>query len=67
MEANDILFILEVLALKMGPKMAIKVYQKPTHTDCYLHFNSSHMKQGAIRSLLSRAKVTYQDGLKQGN
>jgi hypothetical protein len=35
-EANDTLLFLEVWVMKRGPKLAMKVYQKPTHTDHYL-------------------------------
>jgi hypothetical protein len=41
-EANDTLPFLEVLVMKWGPKLTMKVSQKPTHTDCYLHFKSNH-------------------------
>jgi hypothetical protein len=41
-EANDILLFLGVLVMKRGPKLAMKVYLKPTHTGCYMHFKSNH-------------------------
>jgi hypothetical protein len=40
------------------------MYQKPTHTGRYLHFKSSHphhVKRGVVYSLISRAKVIYED------
>jgi hypothetical protein len=36
-EANDTLPFLDILVLKRGPKLAMKVYRKHTHTGCYLH------------------------------
>jgi hypothetical protein len=40
--ANDTHIFLEVLVMKKGPKLATKVYRKPIHTGCYLHFKSNH-------------------------
>jgi hypothetical protein len=50
--------------MKQGPKLITKVYQKPTHTGCYLHFKSNHphhVKRGAVHSLINRAKVICQN------
>jgi hypothetical protein len=49
-EANGTLSFLDVLVMKRGPKLATKVYQKPTHAGHYV-----------IHSLISRAKVMCQD------
>jgi hypothetical protein len=56
--------ILNVVIVKRGPELALKVYQQPTHADYHLHFGpiiTHHMKKGAIHSLISRAKVLHQD------
>lgn len=50
--------------MKMGPKLAIKLYRKPIHTGCYLHFNSNHsnhVKRGVVHGLISRSKVICED------
>jgi hypothetical protein len=41
-EANETLQFLDVLVMKRGPKLDMKVYQKPIPTGCYLHFKSNH-------------------------
>jgi hypothetical protein len=63
-EANVSLPFLEVSVMKKYPKLAIKVYRKPTHTGPYLHFKSNHphhVNTGVVLSLISRAKVICQD------
>jgi hypothetical protein len=63
-EVNDTLPFLDILVMKRGPKLAMNVYRKPTHTGHYLHFKSNHShhaKRGVIHSLISRAKVICQD------
>jgi hypothetical protein len=40
-EATDTLLFLDVLAMKRGPKLVTKVYQKP-NTRRYLYFESNH-------------------------
>jgi hypothetical protein len=63
-EANNTLPFLDILVIKRGPKLATKVYRKPTHTSRYLHFKSNHphhVKRGVVHSLISRAKVICQD------
>jgi hypothetical protein len=62
-EANDTLPFLDILAMKRGPKLTIKLYWKPTHTS-YLHFKSfypHHVKRGVVHSFISRAKVMCQN------
>jgi hypothetical protein len=65
-EANDSLPFLDVLVMKRGPKLVTKVYRKPTHNGCYLHFKSSppdHVTIRVAHSLINRYKVirVYQD------
>jgi hypothetical protein len=63
-KANDTLLFLGVLFMKRGPKLAIKLYHKLTHTGRYLHFKSNHshhVKRGVIHRLISRAKAVCQD------
>jgi hypothetical protein len=63
-EADDTLPFMDVLVMKRGPKLTMKVYRKPTHIRRYLHFKSNqpyHVKKGIVHSLLSRVKVIYQD------
>jgi hypothetical protein len=55
-EANDTLPFLDVLVMKRDPKLTTKVYWKPTHTGCYLHFKFNHphhTKRGVIDSLVN--------------
>jgi hypothetical protein len=62
-EVNDTLPFLDVLVMRRGPKLDMKVYWKPTHTGVYLHFKSTdpyHMKRGVVHSLISQAKVICQ-------
>jgi hypothetical protein len=49
--------------MKQGPKLTMKVYQKPTHTGRYLHFKSNHphIKKGVVHSLVNQAKVICQN------
>jgi hypothetical protein len=50
-EDSDTLPFLDGLVMKRGPE----VYQKPTHTDCYLHFKSNHphhIKRGTVHRLI---------------
>jgi hypothetical protein len=63
-EANDTLLFLDVLVMKRSPKLAMKVYQKPTHIGYYLHFKCNHpyqVKRGVIHSFISQAKVICQN------
>jgi hypothetical protein len=63
-EANDTLPFLDVAVMKKGPKLAMKLYRKPTHTCRYLQFKSNHpchVKRGVVHSFISRAKVICQD------
>jgi hypothetical protein len=41
-EANDTLLFFDVLVMKRGPKLTMKVYWKPIQTGRYLHFKSNH-------------------------
>jgi hypothetical protein len=55
---------LDVSVLKRGPKLATKIYRKPTHAGHYLHFKFNHplrVKMGIIPSLISRTEVIRQD------
>jgi hypothetical protein len=57
--ANDTLPFMDVLVMKRGPKLAMKVYWKPTHTGRYLHFKSNHpyhVTRGVVHSLVGRTK-----------
>jgi hypothetical protein len=59
-ESYNTLPFLNVLVMKQGPKLIIKVYRKPTHTGHYLHFKPNHphhMKRGVVHRLANRAKV----------
>jgi hypothetical protein len=63
-EADDTLLFLNVLVMKRGPKSAMKVFWKFTHTGHYLHFKSNHphgMERGVVHSLISQAKVIWQN------
>ena len=47
-----------------GEKIAVAVYRKPTHTDRYLDFNSSHpvsAKRAVVRALMDRAENVCSD------
>jgi hypothetical protein len=63
-ETSDTPAFLDILVMKRGPELAMKVYQKPTHTGCCLHFKYSHlhrMKKGVIYSLIIQVKIICQD------
>jgi hypothetical protein len=63
-EVTDTLPFLDILVIKRGPKLAMKVYRKPTHAGHHLHFKSTyphHMIRRVFHSLISRAKVMCQD------
>ena len=47
-----------------GENIAVFVYRKPTHTDRYLDFNSSHpisAKKAVVRALMDRAENVCSD------
>jgi hypothetical protein len=55
-EASDILPFLDVLVMKRGTKLVMKVYWKTTHTGRYLHLNSNHpydVKRRVVHNLIS--------------
>jgi hypothetical protein len=58
-ESNDALPLLNILVMKRGLKLAMKVYRKPT---LRLKFNHPHhVKSGVVHNLTSRAKVICQE------
>lgn len=55
---------LDVLVMKSGPKLAMKVYWKPTHASRYLLFKSNHphhVNRGVIHCLMNRANFICQN------
>ena len=49
---------LDTLPKPKGEEISVSVYRKPTHTDRYLDFNSSHpisAKRAVVRALMDRA------------
>jgi len=55
---------LDVLVVRAGATLNIKVYRKPTHTRHYPHFQSNHprhVKRGVVQSLYYRATVICQE------
>jgi hypothetical protein len=51
-EANDILPFLDVLVMKTGPKLTMKMYRKHIHTGRYLHFKSNYPHQYKRKSFI---------------
>ena len=50
---------LDTFPKPQGEGIAVSVYRKPTHTDRYLDFNSSHpilAKRAVVRALMDRAE-----------
>ena len=48
---------LDTFSKPQGEGIAVSVYRKPTHTDGYLDFNSSHpisAKRAVVRALMDR-------------
>jgi hypothetical protein len=41
-ESDGTIPFLDVLVIRKGWALTTKVYGKPTHTGCYLHFKSNH-------------------------
>jgi hypothetical protein len=42
-KANSTHPFLDILVMKRGPKLVMRVYQKPTHMGRFPHFNSNHI------------------------
>jgi hypothetical protein len=57
-KAKDVLPFLDVLVMKRGPKLAMKVYQKPTDKKSNHPY---HVKNGVIHGLISRVKIICYD------
>ena len=55
---------LDTLCKPNGEEISVSVYRKPTHTDRYLDFNSSHpilAKRTVVRALMERAENVCSD------
>ena len=55
---------LDTFPKPQGENIAVAVYRKPTHTDRYLDFNSSHpvsAKRAVVRALMDRAENVCSD------
>ena len=55
---------LDTLPKPKGEEISVSVYRKPTHTDRYLDFNSSHpisAKRAMVRALMDRAENVCSD------
>ena len=55
---------LDTFPKPQGEGIAVSVYRKPTHTDRYLDFNSSHpisAKRAVVRALMDRAENVFSD------
>ena len=55
---------LDTFPKPQGENIAVAVYRKPTHTDRYLDFNSSHpvsAKRAVVRDLMDRAENVCSD------
>ena len=55
---------LDTLPKPSGEEISVSVYRKPTHTDRYLDFNSSHpisAKRAIVRALMDRAENVCSD------
>ena len=55
---------LDIFPKPQGEGIAVSVYRKPTHTDRYLDFNSSHpilAKRAVVRALMDRAENIFSD------
>jgi hypothetical protein len=64
-EDNNILPFLDILVMKRGPKLAMKVYKKPIHTGCYLHSKSNHphhVKRELVHNLTKPRSYTRSEG-----
>jgi hypothetical protein len=58
---------LDILVTKSGPKLARKVYWKPTHTGHYLHYKSNHphhAKRGVVHSSISQDQKDFNNETK---
>ena len=55
---------LDTLPQSKGAEISVSLYRKPTHTDRYLDFNSSHptlAKRAVVRALMDRAENVCSD------
>jgi hypothetical protein len=41
-ESDGTIPFLDVLVIRKEPALTTKICRKPTHTGCYLHFDSNH-------------------------
>jgi hypothetical protein len=63
-EPGSAIAFLDVLVIREGTTLAIKVYREATHTGRYLNFNFNHppdVKRGFIQSLQNRASIICQE------
>jgi hypothetical protein len=62
-ESDSMIPFLNILVLRKGLALTMKVHRKPTHSDHYLNFESviPHMLKEIIQSLHSRASATCQE------
>ena len=57
-------FLPDTFPKPQGENIAVAVYRKPTHTERYLDFNSSHpvsAKRAVVRALMDRAENVCSD------
>ena len=71
-ESDGELAFLDTLLIQNYGEISVLVYEKPTHTEQYLHYSSHHQascKQSAVSSLFNRAYsiITNKDDLHKQN